>query len=210
MCSSDLVPKAKDTGLKYESAIVSSGAYKVDNYTRGKSMSLSRNPNWNQSTDPIRKALPDKVEIQLKQNADDIDQRLLAGSLDMDIAGVGVQSGTQPKVLAADQKPYVDNPVQGFLRFMSLNQHVKPLDNIHCRIAVQYATDKVAAQTAYGGPLAGGDVATTVLPPSVAGLALLLVFGRRGLLAEPLEFLSVSVPFTTVAVILAQTFVSAP
>ncbi len=49
-----------------------------------------------------------------------------------------------------------------------------------------------------------------VLPPSVAGLALLLVFGRRGLLAEPFEFLGVSIPFTTVAVILAQTFVSAP
>jgi molybdate transport system permease protein len=49
-----------------------------------------------------------------------------------------------------------------------------------------------------------------VLPPSVAGLALLLVLGRRGLLAEPLEFLGVSIPFTTIAVILAQTFVSAP
>ena len=49
-----------------------------------------------------------------------------------------------------------------------------------------------------------------VLPPSVAGLALLLVFGRRGLLAEPFDFLGVSIPFTTVAVILAQTFVSAP
>jgi molybdate transport system permease protein len=49
-----------------------------------------------------------------------------------------------------------------------------------------------------------------VLPPSVAGLALLLVFGRRGLLATPLDVLGVSVPFTTVAVILAQTFVSAP
>jgi peptide/nickel transport system substrate-binding protein len=165
------VPKAKDTGLKYETAIVSSGPYKVDSYQRGKSMSLSRNPNWNKSTDPIRKALPDKIEVQLKQNGDDIDQRLLAGSLVMDLAGVGVQSGTQPKVLADDQKPYVDNPVQGFLRFMSLNQHVKPLDNIHCRMAVQYATDKVAAQTAYGGPLAGGDIATTVLPPTVAGYA---------------------------------------
>ncbi|WP_217920183.1 ABC transporter substrate-binding protein [Actinomadura sp. BRA 177] len=163
------VPKAKDTGTKYEGAIVSSGPYKVDNYTRGKSMTMSRNPHWNQSTDPIRKALPDKIEIQLKQNADDIDQRLLAGTLDMDISGVGVQSGTQPKVLADAQKPYVDNPVQGFLRFMSLNVHVKPLDNVHCRIAVQYATDKVAAQTAYGGPLAGGDVATTVIPPTVDG-----------------------------------------
>ena len=49
-----------------------------------------------------------------------------------------------------------------------------------------------------------------VLPPSVAGLALLLVFGRRGLLAEPFEILGIAVPFTTVAVILAQTFVSAP
>lgn len=49
-----------------------------------------------------------------------------------------------------------------------------------------------------------------VLPPSVAGLALLLVFGRRGLLGGPLEFLGVSIPFTTAAVVLAQTFVSAP
>ncbi len=49
-----------------------------------------------------------------------------------------------------------------------------------------------------------------VLPPSVAGLALLLVLGRRGLLAAPLEVLGISVAFSTVAVILAQTFVSAP
>jgi molybdate transport system permease protein len=49
-----------------------------------------------------------------------------------------------------------------------------------------------------------------VLPPSVAGLALLLVFGRRGLLSAPFDVLGIAVPFTTIAVILAQTFVSAP
>jgi molybdate transport system permease protein len=49
-----------------------------------------------------------------------------------------------------------------------------------------------------------------ILPPAVAGLALLLVLGRRGLLGEPLHALGISVPFTTLAVILAQTFVSAP
>ena len=49
-----------------------------------------------------------------------------------------------------------------------------------------------------------------VLPPSVAGLGLLIVFGRRGLFAGPFEFLGIAVPFTTIAVILAQTFVSAP
>jgi molybdate transport system permease protein len=49
-----------------------------------------------------------------------------------------------------------------------------------------------------------------VLPPAVAGLALLLVFGRRGLLAAPLQAAGLDIAFTTIAVILAQTFVSAP
>jgi molybdate transport system permease protein len=49
-----------------------------------------------------------------------------------------------------------------------------------------------------------------VLPPSVAGLALLLVFGRRGLLGEPLTVFGVDIAFTTIAVIVAQVFVSAP
>lgn len=50
-----------------------------------------------------------------------------------------------------------------------------------------------------------------VLPPAVAGLALLLTFGRRGFLGQPLdEFFGIRLPFTTMAVILAQCFVSAP
>jgi molybdate transport system permease protein len=49
-----------------------------------------------------------------------------------------------------------------------------------------------------------------VLPPSVAGLALLLTMGRRGLLGGPLDAVGIEIPFTTLAVILAQTFVSAP
>ena len=49
-----------------------------------------------------------------------------------------------------------------------------------------------------------------VLPPSVAGLALLLLFGRRGLIGDQLHAVGIEVPFTTVAVVIAQTFVSAP
>ena len=49
-----------------------------------------------------------------------------------------------------------------------------------------------------------------VLPPSVAGLALLLALGRRGVLGEPLAQLGIEIPFTTVAVVIAQMFVSAP
>jgi molybdate transport system permease protein len=49
-----------------------------------------------------------------------------------------------------------------------------------------------------------------VLPPAVAGLALLLLLGRRGFLGGPLDAIGIEIPFTTLAVILAQTFVSAP
>ncbi len=49
-----------------------------------------------------------------------------------------------------------------------------------------------------------------VLPPSVAGLALLLVLGRRGVLGGPLQAAGLDIAFTTAAVVLAQTFVAAP
>lgn len=49
-----------------------------------------------------------------------------------------------------------------------------------------------------------------VLPPTVAGLALLLLLGRRGVLGGPLDGLGITIPFTIVAVVLAQTFVAAP
>jgi len=49
-----------------------------------------------------------------------------------------------------------------------------------------------------------------VLPPSVAGLALLLVYGRRGLLGGALEVAGVSIAFSTIAVVVAQAFVAAP
>jgi peptide/nickel transport system substrate-binding protein len=164
------VQKAKDKGLSYANSIASTGPYKIESYTPDKQMNLIRNPNWDQSTDPIRKALPDRIELSLKQEANDIDNRLLAGQVAADVAGVGVQSGTQPKLLSDPaKKQWTDNPVQGFLRFMAISTKVKPLDNIHCRTAVQYATDKISAQTAYGGPVAGGDIATTIIPPTVNG-----------------------------------------
>ncbi len=50
----------------------------------------------------------------------------------------------------------------------------------------------------------------TVLPPSVAGVALLMAFGRRGLFGPSLSAVGITIPFTTIAVIMAQTFIAAP
>ena len=49
-----------------------------------------------------------------------------------------------------------------------------------------------------------------VLPPVVGGLALLFTFGRMGLIGQHLEAAGIRIAFSTVAVILAQTFVSLP
>lgn len=50
----------------------------------------------------------------------------------------------------------------------------------------------------------------TVLPPAVAGVALLMAFGRRGILGSYLELLGLRIAFTPLAVVLAQTFIAAP
>ena len=49
-----------------------------------------------------------------------------------------------------------------------------------------------------------------VLPPAVAGVALLLAFGRRGLLGPALGAAGIGIPFSRAAVVFAQTFVAAP
>src|SRR5689334_7299459 len=49
-----------------------------------------------------------------------------------------------------------------------------------------------------------------VLPPSVAGIALLVAFGRRGMLGQYLSIAGIELAFTSTAVVLAQLFVAAP
>jgi molybdate transport system permease protein len=49
-----------------------------------------------------------------------------------------------------------------------------------------------------------------VLPPAVAGIALLAAFGRAGLLGTELDALGVQIPFTQAAVVLAVAFVESP
>jgi molybdate transport system permease protein len=50
-----------------------------------------------------------------------------------------------------------------------------------------------------------------VLPPVVGGVALLLVLGRRGLVGQYLDaWFGITIPFTTAAVVIAETFVAMP
>ncbi|GGN74114.1 peptide ABC transporter substrate-binding protein [Actinoplanes lobatus] len=164
------VPEAKDTGAKYKEHVVSTGPYKFETNELGKSFKLVRNDKWDAATDPNRKALPDAYDVQLNVNADDIDNRLLSGDLDVDVVGTGVQPATLGRVVGDPTlKASTDNPTLARLWYTSINPTVAPLDNVDCRKAVEYAADKVGYQTAYGGPLAGGDITGTILPPMIPG-----------------------------------------
>lgn len=82
-----------------------------------------------------------------------------------------------------------------------------------------------ALAVAMGTPLAyllarvsfrGRDLVDTLvdlpitIPPVVAGVALLLAFGRRGLIGRHLDVLGVQIAFTSVAVVMAQLFIASP
>src|SRR5205823_6088695 len=83
----------------------------------------------------------------------------------------------------------------------------------------------LAAMIVFGTPIAyvlattafpGRTLLTTlfelplVLPPAVAGLGLLMAFGRFGLLGSQLSALGIELPFTQAAVVMAMTFVASP
>ncbi len=163
------VPQPKDTGSKYKEHVVSTGPYMFQTNELGKQFTLVRNPNWDQATDPNRKPLPDQIQVALNVNADDIDNRLQSGDLDVDIAGTGVQPAAQGKILADPTlKAQTDSAVVARLWYTSINSDVAPLNNADCRKAIEYATDKTGYQRAYGGST-GGDVATNLLPPVIPG-----------------------------------------
>ncbi|MFI9648058.1 ABC transporter substrate-binding protein [Streptomyces sp. NPDC052040] len=158
----------KDTKSKYALHPFSSGPYKFQSYDPGKDLVLVRNTNWKQSSDPVRKAYPDKISVKFFTNANELDQRLISGDYDLDLNQTGLSP--QGRTIALKQhKGNLDNPVSGYVRYAAFPQSVKPFDNIHCRNAVIYGADHVSLQTARGGPVAGGDIGTNMLPPSVPG-----------------------------------------
>jgi peptide/nickel transport system substrate-binding protein len=164
------VPPAKDTGSNYQLHPMSTGPYMFQSYQLNKQLTLVPNPQWNPATDPNVKQLPSKIIVNLNVNQADIDNRLLAGDIQVDSQGNGVAAAAQARILASTAlKANADTPFTGRAWFAYLSTKVAPLTNVHCREAVEYAVDKQSVQTAWGGPVAGGAIATTVMTPVITG-----------------------------------------
>jgi peptide/nickel transport system substrate-binding protein len=171
MPGSGPVPQKRDKGAQYTTAPAASGPYmfKEGSIQPGKGAIFVRNPNWDPKTDPIRKALPDQINFTVTTNAEDMDSRLIAGTVDLDAGQTGVQTAARSKILQDPTlKANADAPFNGFLRYAGLATSVAPLDNVECRKAIIYAADPTSLQAARGGPF-GGDIGTSMLPPNIAG-----------------------------------------
>ena len=93
------VPPSKDTGANYQQHPQSTGPYKFQSFQLNKQYTLVPNPMWNPSWDPQVKQLASKVVVNLNVNANDIDNRLVAGDIQMDQAGSGVQAAARAPIL---------------------------------------------------------------------------------------------------------------
>jgi peptide/nickel transport system substrate-binding protein len=108
----------------------------------GKSFDLVRNDQMD-PTDP-NPALPDRIEVSLNVNPDDLDNRVISGDLDVDVVATGVQPAAQSRVLQDPTlKENADNPLSARNWYTSINPTVAPLNNIECRKAIMYAMDEL-------------------------------------------------------------------
>ncbi|WP_406497626.1 ABC transporter substrate-binding protein [Streptomyces sp. NBC_00846] len=168
MPSGSPVKASEDTKAKYTQRPFSAGPYKFETYKPGKSIVLVRNDKWQKSSDPLRPALPDKITVTISANLEENDKKLMEGDYDVDLNGTGMtQSGRVTAV--QDHKDSVDNMQTSFVRYVALVHTAKPLDDVHCRKAVFYATDFAALQQTRGGEIAGGAIANSTLPASIKG-----------------------------------------
>ncbi|WP_329553030.1 ABC transporter substrate-binding protein [Streptomyces sp. NBC_00696] len=162
------VPKAKDTGTKYEQHPISSGPYKViSNQNDGETVVLERNKYWSTATDAERKAYPDKINVKSGLDSSVINQRLSA-SQGTDAAAVTTDTNLGPAELAkvtSDKSlaARVGTGHFGYTNYIAFNPKVAPFNNVKVRQAISYAIDRSSVVNAAGGSSLA-EAATTFLP----------------------------------------------
>jgi peptide/nickel transport system substrate-binding protein len=156
-------------GANFQLHPESTGPYEFQSYTLNKQFTLVKNPHWDAATDPQASQLLDKIVVNLNVSQNQIDNNLVSNFADVDMSGTGVQTAAVRDKLITNPTDHADadNPINGFGRFAYINEVVIP--NVHCREAIEYAADKTTLQNAWGGPLVGGQIGSTVMPPSVSG-----------------------------------------
>ena len=153
---------------QFRQHVYSDGPYQVSSYTAGKSIVLTRNPTWKQSTDPVRHQYVAKMVVT--EGTDDPNtalQDVKAGSADL-VWDLPVPTSAIPTLQASHDPNFkiwaghITNPYEVF------NLQAGPTKNLKVRQAIEYAIDKVALAKIYGGTTLNPPI-TTAIPPGNVG-----------------------------------------
>ncbi len=167
------VPKAKDDKQNYDFHPVSSGPYMIQNYVPDKTITLVRNPNWSQASDPNRIALPDKFVETFGIDLPTISQRLIAdqgndkNAVTLENSGA-LQNGDLPKLKDASVKSRFVNGPGPCIDYEFINE--QKITDPDVRKAIAMAINRQAILTQYGGPLFGA-VSDTIISSTINGYA---------------------------------------
>ncbi|MGN6414336.1 ABC transporter substrate-binding protein [Flexivirga sp.] len=161
------VPKAKDTKNDYQKHPLTTGPYKVDSYSIGSKMVLSRNTNWDPKTDPVRHAYPDKVQINFAIVDLASQQRILANSgVGSNTVNIGaLDSSLESKVTGAQKDQFALGP-SSCEYYVNMNVNKIPLN---VRKAIGYAYPWNQIRKASGTSKINLQPATTYAAPSLQG-----------------------------------------
>jgi peptide/nickel transport system substrate-binding protein len=161
--------KRKTGGANYNDNVQATGPYEIASYKANKHIDLVRNPQWDATTDGTRSALPDAINITTSFDENTLDKDLIKNTQDLDIGGTGVQPNSLQKILADPSlSARTLDPITGFVRYLAILRETTPFNNVHCRRAIEYATDRSEQKLARGGSYQGA-IATTMEPPTLAG-----------------------------------------
>ena len=164
------VPQAADTGEGYDDAVVSSGPYKISEYTKGQKMVLVRNDKWSKASDDYRPAYPDSIVVNFAIDPAAIDQRLIADAAEDQtvVTLAGMQPENLATVFGAEDPRFTDRSVNGYdpyVRYLAINSEKVP--NQKQRQAIAVALNRAELITIAGGDFAG-DIGDGVVKPNLA------------------------------------------
>jgi peptide/nickel transport system substrate-binding protein len=156
-------------GQDYARHMVGSGPYTLASYAPGKQIDLVRNSNWEPQTDPLRKAWVDAVTVKIGGSEAEIQEAIEQGDADLNLDLVSPPNQDLRRLSSdPDLKKQFAVMTTGCLRYLSLQTDSGPTANPLARKAINLAVDKRALLLEIGGSFAG-DVATTILSPTLSG-----------------------------------------
>jgi peptide/nickel transport system substrate-binding protein len=151
----------------YMIAGAGNGTVPRSSFQPGGLLVLERNPSWQRSTDPIRKANFNRIVFKGGNNVSLASQQILAGQSLMSGDYPGPPPAILKEALASRRSQLAISPA-GATQFISLNTTIKPLDNVDVRRAISAAIDRNALRLTVGGA-AMGQIATHFIPPGIPG-----------------------------------------